>query len=1044
MSVTQAHRFAAIKSPLGEDVLLLRTGRVFEQLGRPFQIDLELFSEERELEFAQLLGQDLTIELRSNDGSPIRYFNGIVSRFTQSGEATSEYVIYNATVVPKLWLLTRQADCRIFYAKSIPQILKKIFDDEMRGATVKYALKRTYPALDFCVQYRETTFNFVSRLMEQEGIYYFFDHADGEHTMIVTDDIETHQTYPDYEKIRYHPDADPGAFSEAVREFSWALEVQTGFYSLNEFDFQTPKKKLLAQSQVEFDADLRVFDYPGDYVQPADKPGDRDKDQKLGDDYAKVRLEELQSQRLMVTGRSDAVGLCTGFKFTLTEHKYWGESDWLVTGAEYQIRNNGYFGGEQVEGDSFGCHFTAIFAEGPFRPARLTPKPVIQGPQTALVVGPPGAEIHTDKYGRVRVHFHWEHGEHALEQSSFWVRVAQIWAGTKWGAIHIPRVGQEVIVEFLEGDPDRPIITGRVYNGDAMPPHDLPAKATISCIKSNTSKGGGGFNEIRFEDEKGHEQIFIHGQKRMDVRVRGSVFETNYGNREVRVGWESDGESGGQYNVLVKEDHNQHIKGSLYEMIEKDLNQCVKGAVVEDYQDNHTTMVKNNITINAKKLVVEMSDTVSHKAGTFIAEGTQAMHLKATSVNIEATQGISLKVGGNFVSITPTGVSIMGTMVMINSGGAGMTANPAVAASPVEITDPQDAAAADTGEPGSLDRYGGGGGGGGGARPWRRRTLDPQHAPPPPPPPIIGRPPLPVGPIPVVPEDPTRVKKFLTIEWAERESWCSERATLRGTTENYGDGESETASVRKASDGQLFKDIPLNIRGNAYSETVDCIDILPVKAGANYETFQDYHATAAGKRTPEPLKMRFIPNLARSSCPSGRFSVATRFSMVVNNYEMTIEGNIRYIKGWAREIIDLAGVVANTTGGVISGDFLWQQQLAVGPDRIDRDATVLGRRPIGSMFLLHGTILAAQSSMDAACGKMEATIPPSSQAISLRPWRDWNIDSGPNQTKLTTWARRHQQAQVERQLRYQARQLPKRRSQMFAATRSRLRLLLPR
>ncbi len=666
MSITQANRFAAIKSSLPGDALLLRSCEISEQLGRPFRLEMELVSEDRELEFAQLLGQDITLELRDAAGAAVRYFNGIVSRFTQSGEATTDYVIYRATVVPKLWLLTRQADCRIFIAKSIPDILKLVLGAEMRGGTVQYQLKRTYPTLDFCVQYRETHFNFISRLMEAEGIYYFFKHSDGEHVMVVTDDINAHQAYPNYSDIRYHPAHGKEAFAEAVREFSWALEVQTGKYAVTDFDFEEPQKNLLAKTQVEFDADLAMFDYPGTHMKPA-----------LGADYARIRLEELQTQRVVAHGHGDALGICTGCKFNLTEHKYWGDaSEWLVVGAEYHIQNHGILN-EDSGSDAFSCSFTSIFSDGPYRPPRITPKPVIQGPQTAIVVGPPGSEIHTDKYGRVKVHFHWERGQHAIDASSFWIRVAQVWAGAKWGGIHIPRVGQEVIVEFLEGDPDRPIITGRVYNHDAMPPYDLPGNMTQSGIKSRSSKHGSpeNFNEFMFEDLKGHEKIRIHAEKDQIIHVKHDCRETIGHCRHLSVNVDQIESVGQDRKETIKRDHFEEINRDHNIKITGTDTVDVTGDVTEKYKANHSEEVTSDYSLKAQNITLDGQQTITLKVGgTSITLDASGITLKTEGmVQVQGSGPVSIKsdaqVEVNAVQTSVQGsamVTIKGGMVMIN------------------------------------------------------------------------------------------------------------------------------------------------------------------------------------------------------------------------------------------------------------------------------------------------------------------------------------------------------------------------------------------
>ncbi|MHC4214747.1 MAG: type VI secretion system Vgr family protein, partial [Planctomycetota bacterium] len=496
---TQKNRELAIATPLGEDVLLLKSMSGIEQLGRPFEYKLELASEEPQIKPEDIVGQNVTIRLNLPGQDDTRYFNGHISSFTQL-EISDRLALYQATVVPWLWFLTRTADCRIFQDKTIPEIIKEVF--KKHGFTnFEDGLSGNHSKCQYCVQYRETDFNFVSRLMEQEGICYFFKHENGKHMLVLSDSSSAHEPYPNFEKLEYHP-ADKGTKpQDCISEWIVETNLQPGSYALNDFDFKNTKKDLLTRAKVDHkhsSSTFEIYDYPGKYIESGD-----------GETYARQRIEELDSQYKVAMANSDSRGICAGFTFELTGHPNQQQKKQLITSASYNIDAGEFFSAQQ-QGEFFiACTFTAINADNNFRPPRITPKPSISGPQTAMVVGPSGQEIYADEFGRVKVEFHWDRYSKTDENSSCWIRVAQVWAGKNWGALYTPRIGQEVIVDFLEGDPDRPIITGRVYNGQAMPPYDPKNEPTKSTLKSDSSKGGGGFNEIRFEDKKDSEQIFV-------------------------------------------------------------------------------------------------------------------------------------------------------------------------------------------------------------------------------------------------------------------------------------------------------------------------------------------------------------------------------------------------------------------------------------------------------------------------------------------------------------------------------------------------------
>ncbi len=677
MTLSQAHRWLAVNTMLGEDVLLLANFSGSETLGRLFQFNLDLRSEKHDVKFEDLIGTNATVRMEIAGDEP-RYFNGYISRIVQS-EAIGGLAQYQATVVPWAWFLTRIADCRIFQELTVPDIIKEVF--RSRGySNFKDALSRTYPTWEYCVQYRETDFNFVSRLMEQEGIYYFFIHEDGKHTLVLADSSTAHTPVPGYETMRFLPQGQGSNELDRVRDWSFEKELQSGAYAMRDFDFKNPKNDLTvvaSKSRPHAASDLEVYDYPGEYDLGSD-----------GEAYARVRIEEIHSQYETAAAGSDVRGAAAGRTFTLADHPRDDQNrEYLLVSTSYSahVDEYGSGGGGGGSGQSFQCSFSAIPADQPYRSQRTTPKPLIQGPQTAIVVGKAGDEITTDEHGRVKVKFPWDRAEEHNEKSSCWIRVAQSWAGKKWGAMFIPRVGQEVIVEFLEGDPDQPIITGRVYNGDSKPPYDLPANATMSTLKSLSSKGGGGFNEIRFEDKKGEEQLFIHAEKNQDIRTKKDVFEFVGNNR----------------HLIVTTDQFEQVKNNRHETVDNDHHEEVKN-------DRHVKVGgKEALEVTGSRSLTVKGDVIDVFKANHSEQTTGNIYLKGAMIVIEGSTGVTIKCGGNAVVIDSAGVTIKGSMVtvdgqtvMIASGpgsppGSG-SAGSAVA--PAAPTAPEEADKADPGE----------------------------------------------------------------------------------------------------------------------------------------------------------------------------------------------------------------------------------------------------------------------------------------------------------------------------------------------------------
>lgn len=603
MPLTQKNRLIAVDTPLGPDVLLLRGFTGQESISRLFSFELDLLSTDPEIKFENIIGQKATIRVKLGKEKE-RYFHGVISRFMQTGSDVG-LANYRATMVPSLWFLTRTADCRIFQGKKIPDIIQEIFKEN--GITdIKTVLKAAYEPRDYCVQYRETDFNFVSRLMEQYGIFYFFEHEEKKHTVVLSDDLSSHQPCSEQSTVSWNPQGSDSLDEDVITGFQWEETFRSGKYAVTDYNFETPSTSLRAEvkTQIEVGGNgkYEIYDYPGEYGKKAE-----------GDAVAKIRMQEEEAQYRVMSGSGTARVFTTGYQFTLQDYvRKDVNGDYVLT----QVRHVASIGnaytteaaGAGAESD-YTNSFTCIPAKRPFRPPQVTPKPMVQGPQTAVVVGKSGEEIWTDKYGRVKVQFHWDRYGKKNESSSCWVRVSQNWAGKQWGAMFIPRIGQEVIVEFLEGDPDQPIITGRVYNAEEMPPYALPANQTQSGVKSNSSKGGGGSNELRFEDKKGSEEIYLHGQKDWNIVIENDKGQSVghdetlsvSNNRTKTVGVDQSETIGSNKAIKVGSNHTETIGANKSMTVGGNHTETISGAeaITVTMASAHTTGLARALSIGA-------------------------------------------------------------------------------------------------------------------------------------------------------------------------------------------------------------------------------------------------------------------------------------------------------------------------------------------------------------------------------------------------------------------------------------------------------------
>jgi type VI secretion system secreted protein VgrG len=509
--LSQDDRIAALKTPLGENVLVVTRFDAGEGLSELFEYRIEALSDRPDIDFDSLIGQHCTLKFRTR-GRDERIFDGVLAEGQRLGEKDELYT-YRLTLKPWFWLLSRTTDCEIFPNMTAPDIIKKIFSD---GGYSDYrpSLTESYPEIEYCVQYRESDFTFVSRLMEQWGIYYFFEHEDSKHTMVLADSKSSHQPIPSHATMTYVPLVEHDRLTDDhLYRLTGGRRLRTGRVALNDYDPMQPNANLLTDSsgrEKYTHSDKEHYDYPGNYT-----------DTEVGERFAKVRLQAEQAVDRRRSASGDAASLFPGGLFTLQEHPAEVENqEYLVVRCTHAFVSQSYRSSSDVAyedggGQSYFGSYELLPSRRPFRAPLLTDRPIVHGAQTAKVVGKAGEEIDVDEHGRITVQFYWDRNK----TPSCRVRIAQVWSGKAWGGIFIPRIDQEVVVVFLEGDPDRPLVVGTVYNADNTVPYDLPSEKTKGGIKSDSTKGHGGYNEWVFDDKKGSELITGHAQKDLEFTV---------------------------------------------------------------------------------------------------------------------------------------------------------------------------------------------------------------------------------------------------------------------------------------------------------------------------------------------------------------------------------------------------------------------------------------------------------------------------------------------------------------------------------------------
>lgn len=642
------HSRFAFQIPSLKDEIRVVSFRYRGALSAPYECELEVASLRRDLPLQDLLGKAAVLTLF--DERHPRHIHGEMVGLSQ-GSIGRRFTSYRVILRPKIELLGKRSGMRIFQDKTPADIVTQVLKEAgIQGADVKWQLSGKPASREYCVQYRETDLAFISRLLEEEGLFYFFEHRLDGHTLVIADRNRAFHAMAGNAVLPYRPRSGLVSGEESVYEFHASQQLASGALELRDYGFEKPSVRLQAGKSASLFPELQHYRYPGHF-----------RDNSQGKAYVQAQLLGHQAQRYQIQALSDCPRLAVGNRFSLSQHGTQGFNiEYLVTalrleGKQPQVLEEG----ASEEGSSFAAQLEAIPASVEFKPLLQHPRPHVSGVQTAFVTGPKGEEIYTDRYGRVKVQFHWDREGKRDDASSCWLRTSQAWAGNQWGAMAIPRIGQEVIVSFVNGDPDQPLVTGALYNATTQPPYDLPAHKTRTTYKSQSSPGGGGYNELRMEDKKGSEQLFIHGQKDVDLYIKKDRLESIY------------------------KDRHRIVINAAHEKIGKD--------------QNNKSASNRNIKIG-QTLSQQVGGGLQQKTGQTWLEKTGAdFSLKAgTSVVLDAGMSITLKAGSGTVALGPAGVSITGSQVRINSGGG---AGSAKGAAP---TAPKAPKAVDPGKPGSA------------------------------------------------------------------------------------------------------------------------------------------------------------------------------------------------------------------------------------------------------------------------------------------------------------------------------------------------------
>ena len=706
-SFTQDDRFLKFRSPLGPDVLLAESFRGTEGISQLFEFQVELLaSKMASVSAKDLVGKKVTVDIQVDDNGTLRHLNGIVSSFEFCG-GDEEFNNYRAYIVPNLWLLTRNMDTRVFQGKTVTEVLKAVLSKYT--ITLEDKTHTTYKPLEYCTQYRETDFAFISRLMEQHGIFYYFVHTENDHALTLQDNSQQLATCTTQDSFRYAPQQGDteGYYDFVIQEFSSKSTLVTGKTSL--WDYRWPSYLGVGGERTSTAGPLHGnahenYDY-ADSASAYAKTDDGDKKTlEMKNFFQHIRQQIVDAAAVEVNGKSNAIVLESGFTFTLKEYPQDDlNTKYLLTSVEHTVQQAPSFRSRATsQATPYTSRFTAIPSSIPYRTGCKTARPRVNGMHTGKVVVPSDEESHMDKYGRVCVQFWWDRLRKPNQTDHTLLRVAQQWAGKGWGTYFWPRIDDEVLIDFIEGDPDQPIVVGSVYNGVNMPKYDPATQYTRAGILTRSSKNGDAStaNELRFEDLKDKEQIFLNAQKDYDVHVENDAHTLIGNEHHVKVGADQFVELDGESHLKIVKKHVVEMDDDCNLLVKKKQIEQVKGDKEQTVDGNHMEKIGQDASRNVgmdfnEKVGMNYSLNVGmnqyNKAGmVYVVDSGQEVHIKGgMMVVIEGGMGLCLKGPGGFITIDPSGVSIQGMLVKINSGGAQMSGSPAQTKDPTAPTAPE-------------------------------------------------------------------------------------------------------------------------------------------------------------------------------------------------------------------------------------------------------------------------------------------------------------------------------------------------------------------
>ena len=724
---------AEVQAPLGDAKIRLLRFELREALSEPFELRVEMASEQPGLDTAAAIGKPLVVKLTLPDGK-VRHLHGLVAQAGLIGAHRARLFRYDAVVRPGFWFLTHTRRSRVFANDDALGIVKAVLGKASALVAFDVKATKTYTKRPYCVQYQESDFDFVSRLLEEEGIYYYFKHTAGSHPMVLADGPGAHEPIVSSARMDYRPGTSK-ASNDADSVLAWQYRdaIGPGKFSLRDYDFERSTTKLDASASARSHAHrdlLEVEVFPEGYLlDGGDKGADKGPGGQQAQHFASVMAEQRDATAREVAGATDALAMACGCTFEVARLPAQAhDGKYLATRTRLEFQQGS--GERDNEGTSYACQFSALSNKAPFRPALVTPKPRMWGPQTAVVIG--DGEIAPDEYGRVKVRFFWGPSD---AQSSAWVRVSHPWASKGFGMVALPRVGDEVVVDFIDGDPDHPLVTGRVYNAQNMPPYKLAAQKTVTGIRTRSSEGGGegNFNELRFDDKKGSEYVWFQAEKTYHRLVKEDAFDVVGNDEHVEVKRDRTEKIGRDWQMEVAQHHIEKIGGDAQLEIARDSIASVGSNLDASVGSNMTMSVGANTTVNvgsslmctvgastglttATNLDVNTGAAAALHAGgnldvhaggnaaieagakmdlksgakTSIEAGAQMAIKAGITISIGAAASITLKAGPSTIMLGPSGVSISGPMVMINSGGGGMNASSAAAAKEAKKADKTD------------------------------------------------------------------------------------------------------------------------------------------------------------------------------------------------------------------------------------------------------------------------------------------------------------------------------------------------------------------